>query len=260
MSLVKNAIKHPVIPLLVGGAVALEGSGNVIVRGAALLLCGAWFSYDVGCDIFKKSWKLWRGVVLGAICGGAFISIGYVMQWLLRTKLEEQRNDVYQHLTSGHDVLSVVYGDPMSTMFSVTNGGLYDISKNNQLTCYVKYAAGNNEKTHVDNFTSGYLNKKMHYYPGFDSVIMPRAESILKSGDTESSPCLSYLHFVEGTRCVDMTLIFSYALETQPNLQQKKMFRLVTVRDSRGEFRWSGEPLEDQRNFCDVFDSKLMPP
>jgi hypothetical protein len=261
MSLTRSVINHPIVPILLGAVVALDGTGNIIARGAALLACGLWFSFDIGRKIFEKSSAgYWRSIICGSVSGVTFISIGYIMQWLLLAKLDEQRTDVYQHLTGNHYLLSNAYDDPMFTMFSVTNGGKVDISKNHQMTCYTRSAVGNDDTSHFANFTSGYFNHKMAYYPGFNSVRLPPSDSLVRSsGDSEATPCLSYYHFAHGARCVDMTLIFSYSLETQPDFTQQKLFRYVAIKGGHGEFAWSGEPVDDQRNFCAVFRSHLMP-
>ena len=136
-------------------------------------------------------------------------------------------------------------------MFTVTNGGSFSISRKHQISCFTKLAVGNNGAAQVVGITSWvhagqlYVGTPIHTPQNLaDSILNP-------GGDAQTDPCLKFLNFAEGTDCVDITLTFWYALETQRDYEQEGKFRYVAYKDKRWlPFNWYGEPIDSKQNFC----------
>jgi hypothetical protein len=190
--------------------------------------------------------------------GVSFLIVGLsggLVLWTVSTKREYERNDTANHLTVTHYIPSGYADDPMYTMFSVSNGGNVVISKHHKILCDIRLAVGNHGSSPISNMVTR-ENEDGTTAIGDLTGLSQTIESsgpMRPGGDAESSQCLIILRqtFVDGgSDCVDMTLIFLYTLETQPDLRQEKGFRFVAEKGGNGRFDWAQRPLESVRNYC----------
>jgi hypothetical protein len=80
---------------------------------------------------------------------------------------------------------------------------------------------------------------------------IPTGSTIDAGGDAQTDPCLKFFEFSNGTECVDMTLIFWFALETQPDWEQEKTLRFVANRSKNGRFAWYSQPVDLKISPCE---------
>jgi len=51
---IKGVLEHPVVPIVVGTAVAVDGPGNIMLRSIFLGGCGVWLCYDMGVRLWQQ--------------------------------------------------------------------------------------------------------------------------------------------------------------------------------------------------------------
>jgi hypothetical protein len=247
----KEVSGHGTIPTIIGAAVAATGHSQMLVRSLAVVICAVWLSLDVGVWLSKTKWsKQWKGI---AFCiSSSFLcclAMG-IMYWFLASTLEDQHNETFQHLTANHYLVPGEEDDPMHTMFSVTNGGSYEISEKHGITCLTNLAVGNGGAS-VQGMFSWVADGKVHISGGIHTFgLPPAATTLLPGGDAQTDQCLNWWKFAKGTDCADITLIFWYSLESQPDVQREKSFRFVAYKGKNGQFSWYAEPQSLQGSYC----------
>jgi len=140
----------------------------------------------------------------------------------------------------------------METMFSVTNGGSFDISRKHQILCETTLAVSRNNNI-VTGAVSAYVNGHWMLYPTPITQRIPASGPLRAGGDAQTDPCLAWIKFEEGLRCVDMTVIFWYSLETQPDFEQEKRFRFVAYSGPESGFVWYSQPVASTESYCARF-------
>jgi hypothetical protein len=246
---------HGVIPVVIGAAATAAGHAQITIRGAAVVVSAGWLSLDIAGWTSETQWKKqYKAIVFcTASCLICFLAM-IVMNWFLVSTLEDQRNNVFQNLNATHRIPPGAEDDPMNTMFLVANNSSFDISKKHQIICRTNVAVGNG--SHVG-ANRGVLSESKDGGTkiGFDLawLLVPAPSKLVAGGDAQTESCLSFFNFQQGTACVDVTLIFWYSLDTQPDLDQFKYFRYVAYKGPKGQFDWYPQPQEDSKSSCERF-------
>jgi hypothetical protein len=199
------------------------------------LLC--WFA-----GIVITAWTLWSFPYWGqhhwlrrifTVILGGLMTVFAVVQYHgepLRT-LEEQQEDVYHNLKFGVDLRPGEH--PSYSEFSVTNWGRTNIGKH-EIACEINLMVL--ERNTVQNSEG------------------ERSSSdapLTAAGGTQSDQCLSTIGFPpESTPiCYDITVNFSYSLETQPSVSKAKSTRFWGFMRG-GSFGWSEQPTGQKGSYC----------
>jgi hypothetical protein len=255
----KKISAHGAIPLAIGLAATALGHSQMFVRSVALIISAVWISLDIGVWLGETNWSQHRKIWLFCLFSWILCcSAMGIMYWFMLSTLEDQRTDVYEKLAMTHSSPSGHSNDPMFEMFSITNAGAFDISRNHGIRCLTNMAVGNHGTTHDIGVWSASHGNIVGL--GFDTT---PATSILESdGGTQTEACLRIWgnSFVQGgPDCVDVTVDFWYSLETQPDYNQEKKFRLIAFKGSLGDFTWAQEPVESQEDYCGKYFKPLGP-
>jgi hypothetical protein len=184
------------------------------------------------------------------------------MYCFLSSTLRDQRTETLQGLTANHYLAPGEEDDPMYTMFTVTNGGSYEISKKHGIVCLVNLATGTNGLIVTGMLSWNTIDGKRQV-SGDGNVnihalnIPPSTSTLLPGGDAETDQCLDAWYFGK-TKCADVTLIFWYSLESQPNVQEEKRFRFAVHQSKTGQFSWYPEQVSSPETYCD--SGAIKPP
>lgn len=251
-------LEHPIVPILLGCLIAWEAPGNIVVRSYTLLFLWLWLAWDVWQGLKTSEWyKRHRNILFCLSCGLSALAMMETMKWFLDLKLQEQRENVRQHLRFSHYIPSGEEDDPMHTIFTVTNDSSYEISRNHQIGCEVTLAVGDNGAAKVQA-----VGRPAIFNPDDDSITLPaygkrpriRVSSTLAPGsDAESANCLRWFQFTFGTDCADVTVIFWYSLETQPDSEEDKKERYIASKGKDGKFTWVQQPVNSMNSYCAGF-------
>lgn len=237
-TLLRTAINHPVVPVIMGGLVALDGPGNVVVRSAALIFCAAWFCYDIGQEIYRRPWqKAWKFISFSALCVVITLVTIFTVRWMLESKLEEIRKEVDSHLTGTMQLSSS--GIPSEAIFSIVN------SSNSTIPDYAFMCRIN---------LATYGKGDIVLEDVKERLIMRQGKPPLgPHGDGESVQCMSGLVNLS-LYCADVTVNYDYVIETEPGVWYRKLFHFVT-RSVNGKFDWYIQPAMMIHSPCESADT-----
>jgi hypothetical protein len=244
------------VALLIAWLIAFTGRGELVLRSYGVLAIAVWLAVDLWAYLVKRSWR-WRFVVGWTGTNVLLILAMLTMWWLLDDRLQDERKDVFQHLSFSHYIRSGEEDDPMSTIFTATNGSSYAISYNNLIGCEVILAVGTHGQTFVQN-----IGRPAYANPDNGHIVISRAGehpqishgSSLKPGnDAESEKCLSWFELQDATECVDVKVIFWYALADQPETHQEKKIRYVANKGKDNHFSWLQQPVDSSKSYCMSF-------
>lgn len=97
--------------------------------------------------------------------------------------------------------------------------------------------------------------------PVLSKLYIPSDSSVQAGGDVQTNKCLSFFNFGSptglGTGCVDVSVVFWYALENWPDAEQSKTFRFAAVRDDAGHYQWSRQNDQAPHTVCKEYIQKL---
>ena len=194
------------------------------------------------------------GVCVLIIC----VTGGFIV-WTLGIKREGQRADAFRNLTATVDESAE---DPMQSTFTITNGSNQEISQLHGVTCFTHLAIGNYQTSSLKGFYSWILNRansKAMQMSGIPQTFErgPAEYTIKAGGDAQSDACLAYWGFQYGTDCADVTVMFWYSLETQPDVHQEKDFRFVARKVSANRYSWHRESVSNKAGYCDSYQVDL---
>jgi hypothetical protein len=256
--------RHPTVGVLIGGLVAFVGRDDLQVRSYGLLFIAFWLCADLWIVLLKRQW-IWRFTVGWTVTSLSLIAVMGTMWWGMNEKLADQRDDVFQRLVINHHSDVGKESDVLATIFTVTNNSNYAVSGKHQLVCDVTAAVGNGQTSVLTDvwqtFTPDPVTREFKGMFGMGSPDMAWqyiavGPPLGPNGDTETyEQCLSMARFANDTNCIDLTLIFWYSLETQPDLRQEKEYRIVGTVDGT-QFVWKPQPVKSQANFCRSFYPK----
>jgi len=256
----KKISGHGTIPIIIGAAVVAEGHSQMLVRSIAVVVCAAWLGLDVGVWVSEYNWRRqFKAIVFClASCILGCSAMGFMYYFLFST-LEDQRNETYQNLTASHSIPPGRGGDPMHTMFTVTNGSKNEISVKHEITCLTNYAVSNeipgdspieSRSSSIKNVMSAVVGQSIVMGHPVGWLHHLASAPLEPGGDAQTEECLAFFNFGMGTKCVDMTLIFWYSLESQAELEQEKKFRFVALKEENQLFEWYTEPTKRQGDYC----------
>jgi hypothetical protein len=255
---------HPTVGIVVGALIAFVGRDNLRLRSCGFLFIAIWLCVDMWIALLKATWK-WKFIVGWTGTSLSLIAVMGTMWWGLNEKLADQRDDVFQHLVINHHSDVGKESDVLATIFTVTNNSNYAVSGKHQLVCDVTSAVGNGQTSVLTDvwqaFTPDPVTREWKGMFGTGSPDMAWqyiavGPPLGPNGDTETyEQCLIMARFTNDTNCIDLTLIFWYSLETQPDLRQGKEYRIVGTVDG-AQFVWRPQPVKSQANFCRSFYPK----
>jgi hypothetical protein len=256
-----------------------ERNGRVLAFFGSACALGEWW-YNVNnpepSDLFSgalllgfcafslvATWEFFDFRFGGRVGSFALATIAFFLLFRLSGEWRgaHQRAEVWQHLTVSVPSGAIDY-DPMVTNFTVTNGSAFTISKLHGVTCYTNAAVGNEDSAQRGAYswkderggsglTFGPLTDPAPLMATFDQGM--KHSPIGPGGDAQTDRCMEWFQFTTGTICADITLIFWYALQSQPDLREEKRFRLVGERPDRGKFEWSQRTVEAPGNYCERY-------
>jgi hypothetical protein len=198
----------------------------------------------------RKYWMTEWGVSVVIMA----LTLGHIY-WSSIIKRDIELDDVFQHLTVNHYIDSGD-DDPTNTVFTVTNGGSYEISPNRAIACETRLAIGNDGTSAVigsppiantENGASGDILWDGRNHKSKSSTLRP-------GGDAESGQCLKWIHFKGKTDCIDTTVTFFYALTNWPDISKQKSFRYVGYNGKDGQFSWIQQAVGSTEQYCKKFD------
>jgi hypothetical protein len=249
----KNVIGHGVSTIAIGTFIRFSGPSEIPIKSVGLLICVLWLTTDIGVwlsETMPTRWKLASPAVFSlSFCVVSLVSMN-LMRSFLRAALQNQRQDVSYHLTASHSIPPGYEDDPVHTMFTITNNGRYEISRKHEITCYTIFALANHSI--VRDTESAVRNGGLVFGDLRENHALA-SSTIKPGGDAQTDSCLNWFHFHEPTDCVDVEIIFWYALETQPDYEEEKTFRFFAYKGPNNKFDWYPEPIDHPGNYCEQF-------
>jgi hypothetical protein len=260
----KATVAHGIFVILVAALISATGQFDILIRSVGIFLCVLWLTVDVGVWLSERKSRLWQHLAAScfsfAFC--VFSCVGMLLMHLfLSSALQDQRDNVFNNLISNHYVPPGDEDDPMNSMFTVTNNSIYQISQKHQIVCRTNMAVGNGGRVLESNepIFSAEENGFMQIGYQLAPFLIPASSTLAAGGDAQTDECLAFLHFGYGADCVDVTVIFWYALESQPDFEQLKEFRYYAPKGKDGRFDWYQEPQNDSISHCLAY-YKPVPP
>ena len=168
----------------------------------------------------------------------------YGVLYFVSSDLHEKQKDAFNHLSA--TVFLPPNLDPLRSVFELTNGSSLSISPFNHLMCLVNVLVGASGTPHLQ--------------AGVQSVAWGSGPSITPGGDASSSECFHTIVGVEaGTACIDVTLLFTYSIDAQPEVMNSKAFRFVGNKRA-GYYSWYKEAVGTPYNYCEPYINKKDEP
>jgi hypothetical protein len=265
---IPKVLLHPLVGIGIAALIGFSGRSELALRSYGTLAFALWLTVDLWSWLLPKKDSVGLKYAFGfTLTSAMLIGVMAVMWWWLDGQLEGEREEVFQNLSASYQLIPAAKPeyDPMFTVFTVTNGSHQLLSGKHALVCYVNLAVGDHGTSGLENTWEATEGNRRFWGLGFVDeyrAAMPLLEPVQPGGDTHSSACLQTLGFTDGTECVDVTLMFWYSLNDQPNFQQEKDFRFVAQRDFRSTdnnkepFIWSRKSLNSPPDYCRIFQEK----
>jgi len=261
---IPKAFLYAPVAVLVGALIAGTGRGELLFRSIGFFLVALWLSVDLWAWLLRKKvqaknlrwWQSCKFAIGWACTSILLIIVAKTVLWGLSNQFEDQRKNTWLNLRLEHEP-GIGTSDPMFEQFTVINAGDFDISKKHQLVCWVNLAVPNEHGgLAVSNLATSEDSKGDVHMAAPAPVLFVPSDSVVHSGgDVQTHKCLQYFEFLH-TGCVDVSVIFWYALENQQDVEQTKTFRLVAVNDGNDHFTWSKQNKDDPHMFCDEYIHK----
>jgi len=226
LSRVQKKLPHPVVGIVIATLVAITGRGELQLRSYGLLMIAMWLSIDLWVWILAQPTR-WKWIVAGSAPSIMLISVMWIMYSGLQGRLEDQQDDVYQHL----ELHVRPSSNAQNVMFTMKNGGTTDLGPHG-IACNLSIARFENSVTLEDML--------LERTPESDRLV---------AGDAESSSCLSVSPVKFPMVCADMTVHVQYVLATQPETKRDRLFRFFGHKDG-AEFVWDQQPVNTAGRFC----------
>jgi hypothetical protein len=232
-----------------------------MMRSVGILLVALWLIVDIWFKILP-SLNRYKVIAGWATTNALLIGVMGMMWFWLNDKLATQRDEVFQHLTVQH-TSGFPAEDIYATTFVIKNDSPNKISNKHVLACFINAIVGDDGKNAA---ISHWQIPPTHKFPlggmimdGRDPAISDPGEEIWNDafladpiesgGDAETDRnCFGNIT-LKNTQCVDVTVAFWYALETQPDWRQEKKFRYVGITNG-GTFTWQQQPISSSRQYC----------
>src|SRR5262249_31704676 len=127
-SVLRNIFDHPITPIILGLGVILEGPHDLQIRMGTLCVLGGWLVYDTWQWLKKREWqRQWKHIVIASVFEVTFILIIGIMYETLKIRLDQQEEDVFNHLTA--EMYFPPSRDLTKSIVTFTNGGKETIGR-----------------------------------------------------------------------------------------------------------------------------------
>ena len=268
---VQKKLPHPLVGIVIATAIAFSGRNELALRSWGLLGVAIWLAIDLWVWLLPEATRNRLAYSFGCTATSAMlIGMMGIMWWWMNGKLEDQRSEVFDHLTAEHALPNGV--DPVFTLFTVTNNSTHALSGKHRLACKVNLEVGNNGTSTSGGFwevlqsnspqgriggvlgdsVSGGLINGDKAAEEYRNALPDSGVQLKGGGDAETNDCLRIVPFANGSDCIDVELVFWYSLDTQPNFNQEKRFRYVVLKEG-DSFAWHSQPLGSKINYCRSF-------
>ncbi len=234
----RKFLMHPLVAILLGWGIALDGPGNIRARSCFFTLCCLWAVYEIWQSLSRsRIAKEWRNSLFAFLCCLIFTAEMGTMYWLLANRLEEIEQQTFQSLTPKAVPAS---GNILESVFTFTNESGGDIG-DRIVTCSDIYVTWSDGRFIHD--PGGASTGKHYNYP------------LKAQGDAYSSQCLfhalAWSNFsATGISCVDVTVTLDYALIDQPDIKKSKSHRFVAMQGGGADFRWADATVGNPVSYC----------
>lgn len=215
----------PIWGIMLGAAVSLAGPGSLVFKSGCLLAIALWLIVDVWAYTLPtaKRWKMLAGWTLTNVL---LIGVMGIMYLWLKGSLQEQQDDVSQHLAL--DVRPSQSPNPLLAMFTITNGSSVDLGEY-EMECSINTARY--DYARVNNIAL---------------MAVSSASGLKANGDSESAQCLGMLQLPFTPLCIDVTVRVHYVLTSQPNSKKEKPFRFWGHVEGGPGMVWDKIPVGEQ--------------
>ena len=239
-----KTLLNPIWAIVVGSLITYTGKSELYLRSVGLLAVAIWLATDVWALLFSvhvesRRRRIWSRLrfVLGWGCTSLFLlGVMGTMWWGLSNRLEDQQEDVFNHLTGAMHLPPS--GDPRFSVFTITNGGSKSVQES-QFLCRINKAVYENGAT-LDQTTVR-----------FQSNTTPPP---MTGGEGTSTSCLATFSSSTGRLlCADLTFRYEYSLSTEPATRRVKAFRFVY----EALTGWYSVPSHDDESRCKVAELPL---
>lgn len=282
-------LKHPILPLVISVLLGGVSGASMELKVLGVFLCGIWIAADLWPWWNSASIRLTNFVFSATvpfvnqqatkdlICGEmkaarsathlCIRSIGFVFICLLisygaiwgsrifiQQYLSEEREDVRNKLSIESSIPHGLENDPMKSIISVTNDSKYGISAKHRIACKLNLATDDTGASMSFHDVFAFQDPDGNYQlSGGPLSQIPIEEStpIQAGGDAQSSSCIGGFHFPGKIECADLTIIFQYFLEDQPNFPQEKKQRVTTY--GKNGFQWYKDSIDRRSSYCAHF-------
>jgi hypothetical protein len=231
--------------ILIGALLTFVGRSELQLRSIGFLLIAIWLIVDLWAWNLKKkvesdSLRLWASAKFGVGWSGTsllLIGVMITIWWGLSVQIADQQEDSYQHLTGA--VYLPPSGNPIYSIFTITNGGRTDIA-DHTLLCRINFAV-------------------------FGTIVVDEGKKWIRSqlpqplrsgGDAESDSCLTGFISDRDLSCADITFSYEYSLVSQPSTFNSKSFRFITT-SFAGKIGWYPQPISTPKSPCETEDVAL---
>lgn len=257
---VPRIVLHPLWGILLATLLAVTWRGEITLRSSGLLLAALWLSADLWSWLLrdhKHKWiRLWRFVIGWGGTSLLLIAVMASMRFWMDGKLEEIRRDVFNQLTIDYSIPPGAEDSPTKSVITVSNGSVYEISAKNRIACQLNLAINEIGGTlETDNIATAENPNGTYALISGPLGIMPIPDGapLHAGGDSQSNSCLSGWSEANHFVCVDMTIVFQYVLQDQPDIRQAKSLRVSTYGSRNNGFRWYKESLDAKTSYCRRF-------
>lgn len=215
---------NPVWGIMVATLLAVSGHGELLLKSVGILLAALWLIVNIWFRLLPTN-NRWRILAGWAATNALLIAAMGTMYWWLHGKLQDEQDDVFQHLAL--DVRPSMSPNPLLAMFTMRNDGNADLDEY-EMECYINLARY--EKASVAEVAA---------------QPMPSSGGLKAGGDAESAPCLAAVGISSPLVCVDVTVHVHYVVASQPDIKKEKPFRFVGHREGSA-MAWDRIPVEVQ--------------
>jgi hypothetical protein len=243
----KTLASHPVVPIVMGTLMTLDGPGNIGVKAGTIFACAGWLSIDLW-QVFRRLFEgrseaaaRWKNTLYCLSCSLIGLLAVRPAYWLLGQHFEEEQSVVRQYLNA--EAITPPQVSPMDTAFTVANPSNHTIGQHNMM-CYANLVTRDGGIPYLQNIL---LASKFF------------KTELSADGGKQTYDCLSHVLLDisrEDVGCLDVTLLFDYTLADQPDLTLTKYFRFVSTR--AGGFIWQAQNTDDPTEFCKPFVNERM--
>jgi hypothetical protein len=235
----KKILPHPVAGIVVATLIAFSGRGELVLRSYGLLAIVIWLNVDLWAWLLPMRCSLKHAI--GATSSSLMlIAMMGVMWWWMDGKLQDQQEDVFDHLGIQFEMTPTLGANAvMKSNVTIVNGGHFDVGKF-EILCHavlIEWEDGSKLK----NGTLGYASSQTVFRAGGDGATVNCMGLIRVSANLSNGMPRKFV-------CGDVLVDVKYTLATQPLAEQQKRARFVSRENT--QFNWKSEPVDSRESFC----------